>query len=67
VRNEERAVFEELLRASSAAVHRLGKEMPLAEVLVYSRPFVRAANAAEAILDPLRTPAERRAAEDSIR
>ena len=55
----ERSVFEELKETASAALYQLGKALPIGVVLSFSQPFVRAANAAEAILDPLRTQAER--------
>jgi len=63
----ERVTFEELLDAGTRAVRKLGKSMPLAEVLIYSMRYTKAANAAEEILDPLRSPLERLRVEDGIR
>ena len=64
---QEREAFERLLATGSAAVRKLGQEMHMIDVLALSMPYTQAANVAERILDPLRTTAERRRAEDSIR
>lgn len=57
--DQERAVFERLLEEGRRAIRHLGKQMPLAEVLSYSMRYTQASNAAERILDPLRSDAER--------
>jgi hypothetical protein len=54
---EERAVFEELLRAGQSLCYKSGQS--LAVVLPLCANFTKAANRAERVLDALRTPAER--------